>query len=438
METDTLVRDTSLTITYRPVMDLVPYKNNPRTHSAKQITQIVRSITNFGFTNPVLVDDSNNIVAGHGRVAAAKQLGLKEVPTVSLRFMSEAQKRAYIIADNKLAENAGWDHDLLRIELGGLLEFDNMFDLTLTGFDTGEIDFLLLDDDTMTEEAIPEPPLVPVSVMSDLWQLGPHRILCGDALKSESYALVLGHDKAQLVFTDPPYNVKIDGHVCGNGSVKHAEFAMASGEMSKEQFTNFLSTVISQLINHTTNGSLHYLCMDWRHMEELLTAGNQYTELKNLCVWNKTTGGMGSLYRSQHELVFLFKNGTDKHINNVELGKNGRYRTNVWDYPGVNNFKNTDKSAELAMHPTVKPVQMISDAIMDTSHHGDLVLDCFGGSGSTLIAAHQTNRKAALIELDPRYVDVTIERFQRVSGIKAICSVTGRSYDDRKQEITQA
>ena len=432
--TSLLSNTKTLEVIYRSVDELVPYKNNPRTHSPKQLSQIARSIREFGFTNPVLIDGERNIVAGHGRVAAAKQIGLAEVPTVGLQFMSEAQKRAYIIADNKLAENAGWDQELLQIELEGLLEFDSSFDLTLTGFDTGEIDFILTDPDVTNEEPIPALNSIPVTTLGDLWLLGPHRLICGDATKPETYSRLLAGDKAQIIFTDPPYNVKIDGNVCGNGSIKHAEFAMAAGEMSPDQFTSFLKNFMVQLRNHSADGSLHYICMDWRHIRELIAAGEQYTELKNLCVWNKTIGGMGSLYRSQHELIFVFKNGSGKHINNVELGKNGRNRTNVWDYPGVNNFQNKQKSEELAMHPTVKPVQMIAELIMDASNHGDLVLDCFGGSGSTLLAAHQTNRKSALIELDPLYVDVTIERFQRKTGLSAICVNKIQSYDRLKEQ----
>lgn len=422
-----------LNVKYTSTQTLTSYANNPRTHSPAQIKQISKSINEFGFTNPILVDKNNQIIAGHGRLQAALSLGLEEVPVISLEKMTELQKKAYILADNKLAENAGWDEALLKLELGSLIELDADFDLTLTGFEIGEIDFLLDDVTEASESPIPDIPERSVTQLGDMWQLGDHRIICGDALDGSVFAKLLGNEQANLVFTDPPYNVPISGHVCGNGKVQHQEFAMASGEMSEGEFTSFLVKIISNLKAYSTDGSLHYLCMDWRHMQELLSAGKSYSELKNLCIWNKTTGGMGSLYRSQHELIFLFKNGTAKHINNVNLGKHGRNRTNVWDYPGVNSFKNKDKNKELAMHPTVKPVRMIADAIKDCSNRKDIVLDCFGGSGSTLIAAHETGRAARLIEIDPKYVDVTIMRYQDYTGDLARHTGTGMTFEEIKK-----
>jgi DNA modification methylase len=273
------------------------------------------------------------------------------------------------------------------------------------------------EEDPEEETKIPEPPTKPISKLGDLWHLGHHRLLCADATKKKSYTILMGERKARMVFTDPPYNVQINGHVCGKGKKKHGEFQMASGEMSEAQFREFLTTVTKHLRTSSCLGSLHYICMDWRHMRELLDAGKNYTELKNLCVWNKTNGGMGSLYRSKHELVFIFKHGTKAHINNVELGKNGRYRTNVWDYAGVNTFQNTK---DLDMHPTVKPAAMIKDAIMDCTKRGDIVLDVFGGSGSTLIAAEDCNRKAYLMEIDPGYVDVILQRYWDHTGIEPV------------------
>ncbi len=265
--------------------------------------------------------------------------------------------------------------------------------------------------------------------MGDLWYLGSHRVLCADATEATSYEVLMSGAKARLIFTDQPYNVKIDGHVCGNGKIKHSEFKMASGEMSEAEFTDFLDSVFHHQRSHSANGSLHYICMDWRHMRELMEAGKQYDEFKNLCVWNKTNGGMGSLYRSKHELVFVYKNGKNPHINNIELGKNGRYRTNVWDYAGINTFQNND---DLKMHPTVKPIAMIKDAILDCSKHGDIVLDVFGGSGSTLLAAEQCHRTAHLMELDPKFVDVIIERYQITTGKKAKHS-DGSTFDEKKE-----
>jgi DNA modification methylase len=265
----------------------------------------------------------------------------------------------------------------------------------------------------------------PITRLGDLWLLGRHRLLCADATKAESYARLLAEEQAQMVFTDPPYNVPIDGHVCGLGSVKHAEFAMASGEMSETEFTGFLETVLGQLAAHSVNGAIHFVCMDWRHLYELLTAGRAvYSEIKNLCVWNKTNGGMGSLYRSKHELVAVFKAGKGPHINNVELGVHGRYRTNVWDYAGINTF-GKDRDAELAMHPTVKPVALVEDAILDCSRRGGIVLDAFSGSGTTIIAAERSARRGFGLELDPKYVDATLKRFRALTGEEPVHADSG-------------
>jgi 16S rRNA G966 N2-methylase RsmD len=253
-------------------------------------------------------------------------------------------------------------------------------------------------------------------------------VLCGDATDPQAFAALLGSERAQLVFIDPPYNVPIGGHVCGLGSIQHAEFAMASGEMSEVEFTRFLQTVFGHLVAHSADGSIHFVCMDWRHVYELLTAARGlYAEQKNLCIWNKDNGGMGSLYRSKHELVFVFKAGSGPHVNNVELGKHGRYRTNVWDYAGVNGLK-AGRLEELALHPTVKPVALVADALLDCSSRGGLVLDCFLGSGTTLIAAEKTGRRAAGMELDPTYVDTALRRWQEFTGQEPVHAVSGRTF----------
>ena len=239
----------------------------------------------------------------------------------------------------------------------------------------------------------------------DLWQLGPHRLICGDALDPRIVADLLDSEKAEMVFTDPPYNVAIDGNVSGLGKVRHREFAMASGEMTRAEFTAFLSSAFANLVAYSLDGSIHFVCMDWRHVGEMLEAGAaNYAELKNMIVWVKDNGGMGSFYRSRHELIFAFKNGVAPHLNSFELGQNGRYRTNVWEYRGVNTLK-SGRLEELALHPTVKPVAMIVDAIKDVSRRAGIVLDLFGGSGSSLIAAHKTGRRARVCELDPVYCD---------------------------------
>ena len=421
------------------VSSLKPRSTNPRTHSKKQVRQIADSIERFGFTNPVLIDRTDGIVAGHGRIEAAKLLGIEKVPTIRLEDLTEAEVRAYVIADNKLAENAGWDRELLAIEFQGLLELDLDFDVTLTGFETPEIDILIGELDAAEEEdpADEVPELAdgpPVTRLGDIWCIGKHRLICGDATDPDAYARLLDGAEAQMVFTDPPYNVPIEGHVSGLGKVKHREFAMASGEMSESEFTEFLAKVFRHLATASADGAIQFLCIDWRHVGEVLAAGKSaYTELKNLCVWAKTNGGMGSLYRSQHELIFVFKAGKAPHINNVELGKHGRYRTNIWSYPGINSF-GKDRDAELALHPTVKPVKLVADAILDCSKRGGIVLDPFLGSGTTLIAAEKTGRRGYGIELDPRYCDVIVRRMVGAFKIEAVHAATAKSFAEIERE----
>lgn len=422
-----------LRIIERSTDALKPYARNPRTHSHKQIGQIADSIKEFGWTNPILIDADGNIIAGHGRLEAAKELGIKTVPTLLLDHMTEAQKRAYVIADNKLAENAGWDDDLLAIELKALTEIDLGFDVEITGFETAEIDLLIGDQKDGGEDEADKLPDIDDSVWlaccpGELWLLGRHRLLCADATKAESYARLMDGKQAQMVFTDPPYNVPIDRHVCGLGAVKHDEFAMASGEMSEAEFTAFLEAVFGHLSTNSVDGAIHYVCMDWRHVYELLTAGRAvYSELKNLCVWNKSNGGMGSLYRSKHELIAVYKAGRAAHINNVALGAHGRYRTNVWDYAGVNGF-GAERDAELAMHPTVKPVALVEDAILDCSRRGGIVLDAFAGSGTTIIAAERAGRTAYALELEPKYVHGTLQRFFDLTGEDPVHEASGLTF----------
>lgn len=421
-----------LAIEHRPLASLRPWTRNARTHSRKQVRQIADSIEAFGFTNPVLVDEAGSILAGHGRVEAAKLLGLATVPCVRIEHMSLEQKRAYVLADNKLALNAGWDEDLLAKELGELSDLPDLdFDISVTGFSIPEIDSMV-DGLEPQEDGEPEadvlPPLVegdPFCQEGDVWQLGPHRLVCGNALDPAVIDQLMDGELARMVFTDPPYNVPVNGHVSGLGKVKHREFAMASGEMTSSQFTGFLETALRNMADHAMDGSIHYVCMDWRHMAEMLQAGNAvFDEFKNLVVWAKDNGGMGAFYRSRHELVFVFKHGTAAHVNAFELGQHGRYRTNVWEYRGVNTMK-AGRMEELALHPTVKPVQMIADAIRDVSHRGDIVLDLFGGSGSTLIAAHKTGRRGFVCELDPVYCDRIIRRWETYAKDEAVQLVCG-------------
>jgi ParB-like chromosome segregation protein Spo0J len=369
-----MLEDMRLKIKYKSPTHLKPRTSNPRTHTKKQIEQIAASIKEFGFISPVLIDGADGIIAGHGRVEAAKLIGMSNVPAVCVDHLTPAQVRAYVIADNKLAENAGWDRALLALELQEL-SVDLNFDVTVTGFETAEIDLLIQDLNQGKSDEADEVPEVDraapaVSRPGDLWRIGNHVLFCGDALVKDNYDKLLGSKKAQMVFTDPPYNVEIAGNVSGLGKVTHREFAMASGEMSPDEFTKFLEEALIRFVQFSSDGSIHFICMDWWHIRELLeAAAKPYRELKNLCVWSKTNAGMGSLYRSQHELVFVFKNGRAPHINNVELGRFGRSRSNIWNYAGQNTFGG-DRETELAMHPTVKPVPASSDAApQDESLH---------------------------------------------------------------------
>ena len=422
-------------VEYIAIADLQPYAGNARTHSKKQIQQIAKSIERYGFTNPVLIDDGNGIIAGHGRVLAARSIGMTAVPCLRLTHLSETEKRAYILADNKLALNAGWDKELLAIELQGLIEAK--YDIDLTGFSIGEADIIIgeareasTDALDAAENEIVEPAAVAVTRPGDIWQLGRHRLICGDAQDAGVYAALLEGTRVDAIFTDPPYNVPIDGHVSGLGETKHREFAFAAGEMSQEAFTAFLKTTLGHAAAACRDGAIAFVCMDWRHLGELIAAGEAvFSELKNVCVWNKTNGGMGTFYRSKHEMVFAFKVGTAPHTNTFGLGDGGRYRTNVWDYAGVNTMKK-GRMEEIEMHPTVKPVALVADAILDVTPRGALVLDPFGGSGTTLIAAEKTGRAARLIEFDPLYCDVIVRRFEAYTGKRAKLAATGEAFED--------
>jgi DNA modification methylase len=411
-----------LRVEQRLVSALKPNPHNARVHSRKQVHQIARSYTEFGFLNPILIDSDDQIIAGHGRVEAAKHLGIETIPTIRIDHLSKAQIRAYLIADNKLALNAGWDLEILKIEFQNLALLDPELDLELTGFETAEIDLLIDGPTKVDADPLDDTPAVAAEAITrsgDCWRLGEHKLICADARNSSSFAELMGEDRARVVFADPPYNVRIDGHVGGLGSIKPREFAMACGEMSKAQFTHFLKTIFLNVTAVSRDGSIHFVCMDWRHIEELLSAASTiYSELKNLCIWNKDNGGMGSLYRSKHELIFVLKCGTAAHVNTIELGRSGRYRTNVWDYPGVNTFRSR-RLDDLAMHPTVKPVALVIDAIKDCSRRGDIVLDPFSGSGTTIIAAQKSQRCARSMEIDPLYADVAIRRWENLTGRQA-------------------
>jgi DNA modification methylase len=436
-----------ISIVYRAIDQLKPDPANPRLHSKKQIRQIADSIETFGFNVPVLVDAELKVICGHGRLLACRELGWSEVPTLCLDHLSPAQARAFMIADNRLTEIATWDDRLLAQQLKDLSLLGLDFDIEVTGFEMGEIDLRIASLDDIPEQGddpadvLPEVSAGPaISKLGDLWLLGPHRVLCGNGLDPEAFTALLGEERATMVFTDPPYNVPIDGHASGLGAIHHRPFPMASGEMDKVAFTAFLGQACRNLAAFSASGSLHFICMDWRHLDELLAAGAvAYGELKNLCVWIKDNPGMGSLYRSQHELVFVFKQRGGSHRNNVQLGQFGRNRSNVWRHPGANSFaRSTAEGNLLALHPTVKPVAMVADAILDCSARGEIVLDAFLGSGTTVIAAERTGRRCYGMEIDPGYVDTTIRRWQALTGGHARHAASGRSFDDLADEAEAA
>jgi DNA modification methylase len=408
---------------------------NVRSHPARQLQYITNSMQQFGPVNPLLVDEDLNIIGGHARAEAAERAGYDKVPCIILAGLSETEKRTLALADNKIAELGGWlraDLATELFEIAPLLEQAGL-SIELTGFEPAEFDALmgdLVDPEQEPVEALP-PPVDgdPVSRRGDLWACGLHRILCGDATDSKDVHSLMRRERAAMAFTDPPYNVKIK-KVQGRGNIQHQNFLQGSGELSPEQFTRFLVASLSLAAKYSVNGSIHFVCMDWRHNRELQAAGDEvYSELKNIVVWVKTNAGMGSFYRSQHELVFVFKHGDASHLNNFELGQHGRSRSNVWSYAGVNSFR-AGRLDDLAAHPTVKPVTMVADAMRDCSRRGDVVLDPFLGSGTTVLAAERVGRRGYGLELDPLYVDVTIRRWQTFTKRDAVLKATGQTFDE--------
>ena len=429
------------TIEWIETTALTPNRRNARTHSTKQIGQIAASIKTFGFLVPIVVDEPRNIIAGHGRYAAAQKLGLDKVPVIAVSGLSPAKKRALALADNKIAENAGWDREILAVELPELSELlvsDNL-DILITGFAAAEIDQIIVDFETDTDgaDAVDETLLdqPPVTQPGQLWQLGAHRILCGDARDPAMLERLIGGEKAAMAFLDPPYNVRVRD-IVGRGRVQHAEFAMASGEMSQSEFVAFLTEVLRAAATASNNGAVHCVCMDWRHIGDLVAAGHAvYGELLNLAVWVKTNAGQGSFYRSQHELIAIFRVGDAAHLNNIELGRHGRNRSNVWHYSGVNTFRG-GRLEELHAHPTVKPVALVADAIKDCTRRGEIVLDTFSGSGTTLLAAERVGRRGFVLEIEPRFVDVAIRRWQSMTRKDGIDVESGRCFDEMNTTAT--
>ncbi len=406
---------------------------NARTHSKRQLGLIKRSIQEFGQIKPVIIDDQNMILAGHGFIEAAKLAGLTHVSALRFSHLTDTQKRAYLLADNRIADQAGWDREILSVELGELVELlpTQGLDVSLTGFEHAEVDLLLAE---MVSAPTAEAPLLTlpalaVTVRDDLWLLGKHRLLCGDAQVSANFDRLMLGSSAAATFCDPPYNLKVSG-IGGRGRIQHSEFAFGSGEMRPEQFRRFLSKTLANGMRASAEGAVHYVCMDWRHIDDLIAVGRKlYGAMLNLVVWNKSNAGQGSFYRSQHELIGVFRVGESPHKNNVELGRFGRNRSNVWTYPGVNTF-GTDRLKTLASHPTVKPTAMVADALLDCTSRGDVVLDQFAGSGTIFLAAEKVGRIAYGMEIDPRYVDVAIKRWQSVTKREATLEGDGRTFEE--------
>jgi DNA modification methylase len=419
-------------IEYRSVADLSLDRRNPRQHSQHQINQIADSIREFGFIAPVVVDHASQVVIGHARVLAAKKLDMPQIPVVEIRHLSKAQIKALRIADNKLAQNAHWDERLLGESFLELKELEIEFDLSITGFSLPEIDLTLqaLEEVKIgaSEDDVDATTGVPVCGEGDVWQLGDHRLHCGDATSEAAFDTLMSEEVADVVFVDPPFNVKVDGYVSGKGKVRHREFAQGAGELDRDEFISFLTRTCALLAKHSRDGAIHFVCMDWRHADELIAAGrNVYTELKNIAVWVKSNPGLGSLYRSRHELVFVYKSGAGRHTNNIELGKNGRNRSNVWSYDSAA-VKARKGNNLLALHPTAKPVELVMDALLDCSNRGKIVLDAFLGSGTTLLAAERTGRICRGIELDPLYIDTAIRRWQNLTGRDAVRLTDGKLF----------
>ena len=427
-KTTASARELDLHIEQRPIAELRAVGRKARHHDKRQLAGIKASITQFGFVSPVLIDQSGRILAGNARLEAAKALGMTTVPAVVIDHLTPAEQRAFVLADNRLAELGSWNKEALKLELEelSLLELD--FDLDITGFSMPEIEAIRfgVGESDPADDDLPEVKADVVSQVGDVWRLGEHRLLVGDATSPEALVRLLEGDQVRVVFTDPPYNVIIEGNASPSGA--HGEFVQASGEMSDAEFTDFLTKALQQISLALTDGGLAYVCMDWRHMAHVLAAADATgLTLLNLCVWDKGSGGMGSFYRSQHELVFVLKKGTAASVNTIQLGKNGRNRPNVWSYEGVTGF-GADKARERQMHPTVKPLALVKDALLDASKKGEVVLELFGGSGTTLIAAEKAGRRCRMLELDPKYADVIIRRWEAMSGQEAIHEVHGVSF----------
>jgi DNA modification methylase len=419
-----------------PIDSIKPYGRQIRRHDRRKITKLKKLIGHFGQVAPIIIDDNRVIVDGHAVWQAMRELGSGDIAVIAVAGRSDPEIKALRLALNRLTAEAAWDNQELRAEFEDLISLS--FDLDLTAFDAAEIDYVLdLDlpkaNVVEDEERVPAVQAQPVSKLGDIWLCGDHRVGCGNAHDGDFVARVRDGVLADVCFTDPPYNVPIAGFVSGKGCNQHREFVQGTGEMSPDEFTAFLAVALKVLQVSSSPPALIYACMDWRHVHELISAGHQCAlELYNICVWAKTNAGMGSLYRNQHELICVFKVGIETPANNVELGRHGRNRSNLWTYRGFNAFGN-ERDELLAAHPTVKPVAMIADALRDVTKRDGTVLDTFMGSGSTLIAAEETGRRCFGTELDPLYVDVTIRRWQNHTRRDAIHAETGKLFCDRAE-----
>lgn len=421
-------------IAYLPIDEIKPYSGNARTHDENQITVLMASMKMFGFTNPALLDGDNVLIAGHGRVEAARRLGMKTVPVLWIEGLSPDQVRAYRISDNRIAELAGWDEHILAIELQHLTSIDIDFSIEVTGWSTAEIDVLIenaasCEDGEDPADIIPPLAKTAISRPGDLWLMGPHRLLCGSALETGCYERLMQGEKAVLICQDPPWNIAVKT-ISGSGKTKHREFVMGSGEMSEAEFRDFLQTQLACNLACVEPGAVFQVFIDWRGVEKVITAGTALgLELINVCVWHKGHGSFGSPWRSAHELIVCFRVPGAPIRDRVKMGQHGRLRSNVWEVPGMGSF-GKGREAALAMHPTSKPVRLLTEAIRDVTDRGDIVLDAFMGSGSCLIAAHRTGRIARGLELDPLYVDTIVRRWQDLTGEMATLDGDGRSFAD--------
>ncbi|MFG1266200.1 DNA modification methylase [Xanthobacter aminoxidans] len=437
----------SLVTEIRRIADLKPYANSPRVHSRDQRQKATSILRRFGQVTPIIIDPDGTIIDGHLVAETLAALGHDEVVVVVQRNRNPGELRALRLALNRLAEDATWDKPKLRAEFEALLEIS--FDLSLTGFDQVEIDMSVSIDEP-NSGIVEDAPLASdldgpvVSRLGDRWRLRDpagkteHLVICGDARDPQVHAALMVADSARMMFTDPTYNVKIDGHVSGHGRGAYPEFEMASGEMTSSDFTAFLTALLTTSLPGLAEGAVLFVCMDWRHLPELFAAVEAARlTLLNLCVWDKTNAGMGSFYRSQHEMILAVKKGTAPHVTTFELGKKGRSRSNVWTYRGMN-VLGAERDDLLKVRPTVKPVTLVADAIKDVSHRGDIVLDPVLGSGTTLIAAHEAGRRCFGIEYDPANVDFIVRRWLHHTGGSAVLTGTEETFGAREAKVLAA